>query len=494
MSREIIKALKNFGLTEKEAEIYVFIAKHGTQTSGEIAKNTKTHRPHVYRILKSLQKKGVLESTLESPARFTTIPFERILDYTIKAKHQEAVLLEKAKDSLLNDWESINKTKIKPELGKFIIIEGNRKIYSKIARMINETKNQILMISTVKGLCRYEQYGIFEGIHNHQAKSKIKFRFLTEISNKNIEALKILRPQLKKGVNLRGTNPDSAFAMLPRMVIRDEDEVLFFISPKTDVFSNGQGENCFCTNNTSFVKTLTGIFKELWRYSTDVDKKIFEIEMGELPTIPDLLSNAQKSRNEWLISKTIRYYLQVLELMKDQKKWRKEQSKILEILGGLYGLISEHEKANECYLKGIATTDDNLAKDTMQRKIQRKKIVETDGVKLAYYIYGKGKKTLIFLAWTGTDRLWTHQVTYFSKKYKVVTMDLRGTGKSDKPPGEYTVDLFTNDLKAIIENLPDEEIIFVGLYVGGTVGIKYVTKYPGRISKLVLVSMGPKQI
>ena len=113
MSKEVIKeTLRNFGLTEKEAEIYLFIAKYGAQTSGEIAKKSKTHRPHIYRIIKRLQKKGVIESTLESPARFTITPFERIIDNNIKAKHQEAVLLEKAKDSLLTDWKNIRSNSI----------------------------------------------------------------------------------------------------------------------------------------------------------------------------------------------------------------------------------------------------------------------------------------------------------------------------------------------------------------------------------------------
>ena len=50
MSRRTIKnALKNFGLTEKEAEIYVFLAKHGVLTGGEISKQTKIHRPRIYR-------------------------------------------------------------------------------------------------------------------------------------------------------------------------------------------------------------------------------------------------------------------------------------------------------------------------------------------------------------------------------------------------------------------------------------------------------------
>ena len=495
MSRKTIKnALKNFGLTEKEAEIYIFLAKHGVLTGGEVSKQTKTHRPRIYRILKRLLKKGLVEATLESPVRFSSVPFEEVLDENIRKKQEETTLLEESKNDLLKDWNKIYGTRIEPDIGKFFIIEGNRKIYSKIIRMIKQTKNQFSAILTVPELVRNEQFGVFDAIYTHPRKSKIEFQFLTELSDQNLEAMKLLNLKLKPGFTLKAGNPSPSFSLLPRMVIRDKDEILFFVSPKTDFLNMRQSEICICTNNPSLVQTLTGIFAELWRDSTDINEKIFEIEMSKLPDVPHLIDAAEKSRNEWLIFETIQYYLQALELMKDQKKWQKERIKILEVLGGLYGLVSEHQKANECYQKGIASSDDDLVKESMQRKIRWKKIVKNDGVKLAYYIYGKGETTLFFLAWTGTDRLWTRQMNYFSKKYKVVTMDLRGTGESDKPLGEYTVDLFMDDLRAIIEDLPDKKIVFIGLYIGGMVGIKYVTKYPGRISKLVLLSVGPKQI
>jgi len=495
MSRKTIKnALKNFGLTEKEAEIYVFLAKHGVLTGGEISKQTKTHRPRIYRILKRLQKKGLVEATLESPIRFSSIPFEEVLDENIRKKQEETILLEKSKDGLLQDWNKIYGSRIEPDVGKFFVIEGNRKIYSKIFRMIKQTKSHFSAILTVPELVRNEQFGVFDGIYRHPHKSKITFQFLTELSDQNLEAIKLLNLKLKTGFDLKARNPSSSFSLLPRMVIKDKDELLFFVSPQTDFWNTGKNEICICTNNTSLVQTLTGIFEELWRNSTDINEKIFEIQMNKLPTVSHLLDAADKSRTEWLILETIQYYLQALELMKDQKKWQKERINILEMLGGLYGLVSEHEKANECYQKGIASTDDHLTKDRMQRKIRLKKIVDNNGTKLAYYVCGKGEKTLFFLAWTGSGNLWTPQINYFSKKYKVVTMDLRGTGESDKPSGEYTVDLFTDDLRTIIEDLPDKKIILIGLYIGGMVGIKYVTKYPGRISKLVLLSVGPKSI
>jgi sugar-specific transcriptional regulator TrmB/pimeloyl-ACP methyl ester carboxylesterase len=495
MSRESIQqALKDFGLTEKEAEIYIFLAKHGVLTGGEVSKQTKTHRALTYRILKSLQKKGVVESTLESPVRFFSVPFEKLLDENIRVKQEEAVSLEKAKTGLLSDWKNISSKRIEPDVGKFVVIEGNRKIYSKISQMINETKSQFSAILTIPELIRNEQFGVFDTIYDHRLKSKIKFQFLTEISNEYLKAVKLLNKNLHEGFDLKARNHSSSFSLLPRMVARDNEEILFFISPKTDMLVTEQNEKCICTNNKSLVQTLIGIFTELWQDSEDIEKKILEIETVKPPAVPYLLGVAKKSRREWLILETIQYYLQALELMKDHAKWSRERTETLEALGGLYGLVGEHEKANECYEKGIASTDDEVVKDRMRRKIQRKKIVENDGVKLAYYVYGEGQPTIFLLAWNATAELWIPQVTYFSQNYKVVTVDMRGTGESDKPQGEYTIDVYVNDMKSIIDDLQDEDIIFVGSYFGGKIAVKYVTCYPGKISKLVLLSCDPASI
>jgi pimeloyl-ACP methyl ester carboxylesterase len=177
--------------------------------------------------------------------------------------------------------------------------------------------------------------------------------------------------------------------------------------------------------------------------------------------------------------------------MKDDAKWRKERTETLEALGSLYGLAAEHELANEHYQKGIASTDDEAAKDRMNRKIRRKKFVENNGVKLAYYVYGEGEPTIFLIAWTSTAELWIPQVAYFSQTHRVVTMDMRGTGESDKPFEQYTLDMYVGDLKAVIDDLKDQGIIFVGSFIGGKIAVKYVTSYPKTISKLVLLSFNP---
>ena len=57
MRGTIKKTLQNFGLSQKEADIYILLGKKGPLKSGEIAKQLKLNKGQVYRKLKTLQKK-----------------------------------------------------------------------------------------------------------------------------------------------------------------------------------------------------------------------------------------------------------------------------------------------------------------------------------------------------------------------------------------------------------------------------------------------------
>ncbi len=209
--------------------------------------------------------------------------------------------------------------------------------------------------------------------------------------------------------------------------------------------------------------------------------------------IPYLLKAGEDASEKWAVFEAVRFYSQALEMMGKNKKWDNEKTKVLEKLGDVYALTAQHEKSNECYQKGIAETENDVTRDRMSRKIHRKKILDKNGVKLAYYVYGKGEPTLIFVvAWIWTAEFWLPQVNYFSQNFKIITVDMRGTGESSKPTDNYTLDLYVEDLNSIIEELQDESIVLVGECIGASIAIKYVAKYPGKVSRLILVSGSPK--
>jgi sugar-specific transcriptional regulator TrmB len=299
LSQEAVKnALKNFGLTEKEAEVYIFLAKRGALKSGQISKQLKKNKGQVYRILSNLKKKGVVEATLEFPTRFVAVPLEKTINAFIKSRREEISLVERTKQDLLRDWEKISKIEAELTSEKFSVIEGNKKIFQKILEMVEKTQSKLSATSTVTDLVRAEQFGVFDTVYAHPKRYTIDFRFLTELSKQNLEAIKLLKPKLKAGLNVKARNPELGLASFPRMVIKDNEELLFFISPEEKLPAKTL-EVCIHTNCGSLVQAFASVFTDLWQHSIDLQNKIFEIETGKPTPKTIVITDAEMAEDKY---------------------------------------------------------------------------------------------------------------------------------------------------------------------------------------------------
>jgi sugar-specific transcriptional regulator TrmB len=298
MSQErVLKTLLGFGLTEMDAKVYIFLAKKGLQKAIDIAKSLKMNKEQLYRSLKKLQSKGIVTATLEHPARFSALPFEKVLDLFVKAKMEEAQEIKQNKDEILSFFQSIA-VKETDASARFTVIEGRKVIYSKIQQMIQETKSKLSAISTVPSLMRADQFGLFD--LEQPLKSKIQFRFLTEVSEQNIDAMKnLLKEMTNAKISFEGRTPDLGLKLFPRMVIRDEEEAIFFVSSNQEPSLTEQDDVCLWTNSKALVQAFDGVFEDLWRNSTDVRKKIREIETGTPLPKTCVISDAEAARKKY---------------------------------------------------------------------------------------------------------------------------------------------------------------------------------------------------
>ena len=263
-------------MTEKEAEVYIFIAKHDVRKGSEIAQLLRKDKAQVFRILRRLQAKGFVEATLDVPSRFTVVPFENIIDSLVTETQDEVNTIKRAKKDLLCYLSKKSQTET---LEKFVVIKGNKRIYSKISKMIQDTKHQLSIATTIPGLKGADHFGVFDVAFNHPMRSQIQYRVLTELSKQNLNAFKaIVRRMPKTGFNFKARNPDLALNLFPRMVMRDNEETLFFTT-RTD--TTERYDVCLWTNCRSLVQAFGAIFEELWRNSTDTEKKISELETGK---------------------------------------------------------------------------------------------------------------------------------------------------------------------------------------------------------------------
>jgi sugar-specific transcriptional regulator TrmB len=181
---KVLKTLSDLGLTRLDSKVYIYLAKKGPQKGRDIGKALKVQKPQLYRSLKNLQSKAIVSATLERPARFSAASFEKVLDLFIRTKLEEAQNIQTEKNKLISSWQTIQASETPDVSARFMVIEGRNRIYSRIKQMINETKNQLSIISTVSGLARADRFGLLDSDFKYPRLSGVQFRLLTHLVNR----------------------------------------------------------------------------------------------------------------------------------------------------------------------------------------------------------------------------------------------------------------------------------------------------------------------
>ncbi|MFW9915132.1 MAG: alpha/beta fold hydrolase [Candidatus Thorarchaeota archaeon] len=116
-------------------------------------------------------------------------------------------------------------------------------------------------------------------------------------------------------------------------------------------------------------------------------------------------------------------------------------------------------------------------------------ISSSDGTQIFYEVLGEGDIVLVFVgglgAPTGTMN-WEYQLS-FSSKYKLVLIDLAGHGKSQTTRENYTMPLYGQDVKAVVEHLDLTNVILIGPSLGGAVILEAERLIPERTLGLIPV-------
>lgn len=109
-----------------------------------------------------------------------------------------------------------------------------------------------------------------------------------------------------------------------------------------------------------------------------------------------------------------------------------------------------------------------------------------DGVPISYEIHGSGEPTLVFVhGWSCDSRYWRAQTPYFSKKHRVVILDLAGHGHSGMTRSKYTMSAFGEDVRAVTEATGSRSVILIGHSMGGSVIAEAARLMPDRVLGLI---------
>jgi pimeloyl-ACP methyl ester carboxylesterase len=115
-----------------------------------------------------------------------------------------------------------------------------------------------------------------------------------------------------------------------------------------------------------------------------------------------------------------------------------------------------------------------------------KVIIDNKGVIIDYTDSKKGDTVLFFIhGWGINQTYWINQVNTFDKKYRVVTLDLPGFGKSGKNRKDWTVEEYGKDVSAVLTRLNLENVILIGHSMSGAIIVEAALTNPSRVIGVV---------
>src|SRR4051812_8416430 len=110
-----------------------------------------------------------------------------------------------------------------------------------------------------------------------------------------------------------------------------------------------------------------------------------------------------------------------------------------------------------------------------------------NGIKIYYEVLGEGRPLLLIHANPFDHRLWLYQRASFSTFFKVIAVDLRGYGRSDKPTANTSLAMMAEDVLGVCRQEGVRDAVVAGISVGGNVALQLGLEHPEIFKALVLV-------
>jgi 3-oxoadipate enol-lactonase len=114
--------------------------------------------------------------------------------------------------------------------------------------------------------------------------------------------------------------------------------------------------------------------------------------------------------------------------------------------------------------------------------------VHLNNIFLNYVEHGssKGLPVVFIHGFPFSHKMWEPQIREMPKDIHAILYDVRGHGSSDVGDGQYTIELFVDDLTALLDHLAIEKAVLCGLSMGGYIALRFLEKHPTRVSGLIL--------
>lgn len=263
----IEETLSRFGLLKNEIRVYLYLARAGEKKASEIAEAISLHRTETYRILRDLEKKGIVFSVFAKPLKFTAVPLDKAIDMLVEAQKMKIKLLEKEKENLVELWLSIPQPKMEKTAKElFQMLQGEQQVVLKAEELLEKTERELQLFVPADYLAQ-----LYYGDFTDKLKNKLgKLDIILLVENSPKSRFFIEQMQWPKN-KYKLVNAQK----LPCFMISDKNELLIAFQDEDDTSENEDKRRdrtaAIWTNYKAFIWTLQMLFIKLMETQVSED-------------------------------------------------------------------------------------------------------------------------------------------------------------------------------------------------------------------------------
>lgn len=117
---------------------------------------------------------------------------------------------------------------------------------------------------------------------------------------------------------------------------------------------------------------------------------------------------------------------------------------------------------------------------------------DVNGARIFYQVAGEGRPLLLIHGYPLNAELFAKQREELAREFKVITLDLRGFGKSTAPDSDVSISAYAKDVVGLLDHLKIEKAIIGGHSMGGMTALELYELAPDRVAGLILIDTTAK--
>jgi len=247
------------GLEEMEAHVYLNLLRIGPISASALAKEIDVERTKTYRTIEKLLNQNIVSTTFSKPKLCVATKPEEVLKMILQRKEDELKLLKQSREEVVKKIKETVPINHETNMPTFHIVQGRTNIYSNIGKLIENSTNDVYIVTSLKDISRMYHTSIPEKIKICE-KNGGRVLLLTEINDEELipfaKRFGATETRIRK-IHSKG-----------RMIVQKNKQMIMWDEiTKENENSSVESDYAFSTNSNEMVNNINTLCDFLWKNS-----------------------------------------------------------------------------------------------------------------------------------------------------------------------------------------------------------------------------------